>query len=333
MPVTPATPSVSVVLPVRDGALFVAHAVKSILGQTFPDFELLVIDDGSQDATPALLDRLAASDVRLRVLTQPPLGLAAALNRGLEEARATFVARMDADDIAAPERLALQVAALSGRPEVAALGSACRIIDRGGRVLGHRHAPTGSDEIRRLLCRANCMIHPTMMLRRDLVMRAGGYRSAFRFCEDFDLWLRLSEHHDLLNLPEALLDYREHEAQLTWQNLEERAICELAALTLAARRRAGFADGTDENNRIDREFLLNGGVSELDISERVIASMLSTAAEAINAGLVSLAREAIELALRQPSLNFRTRLRYRLLLLRSYFNLRQLRRPLLRQPI
>src|SRR3954468_16236127 len=128
-------PLVSVVLPVRDGAAFVADAVNSILVQTLRDFELLVIDDGSPDATPAILAQLAASDARLRVVTQSGLGLVAALNRGLSEARSRYVARMDADDLAAPERLASQCARLEMHPDVAALGSACRVIDRNGKLL------------------------------------------------------------------------------------------------------------------------------------------------------------------------------------------------------
>ena len=319
-------PSVSIVLPVRDGSAFLTMAVESILGQTLTNFELIIVDDGSQDSTLAILDELAASDDRIRVLRQEPLGVAAALNTGLSAARAAIVARMDADDIAAPDRLARQLAALNMRPNVVAIGSACRVLDRDGKLLGYRSPPTQSDHIRRTLVRGNCMIHPTMMLRRDPVLRLGGYRSPFRFCEDFDLWLRLSEHYDLINLPEALLDDREHDRQVTWQNIEERAMTELAALVFASRRRAGVAEGGFvENVHIDREFLLRIGVSERDIENQVIASTLGTARQAITAGLPHPAREALELLLRRPSLSARTRLRGSALLLLTYLNLRRLR--------
>jgi glycosyltransferase involved in cell wall biosynthesis len=325
------TPCVSVVLPVRDGAEFLAVAAESILGQTLSNLELLIIDDGSQDATPAMLDRLAASDQRIRVLRQAPLGVTAALNRGLGEAKATFVARMDADDIAAPERLARQHAALNAHPNAAAIGSGCRVIDRDGRLLGYRRPPTQPKAIRQVLLRGNCMIHPTIMLRREPVLEVGGYRASFRYCEDFDLWLRLSEHYDLINLPEPLLDYREHDRQLTWQNLEERVMTELAALVLAAERRAGHPDFIDGDTRIDREFLLTMGVSERRIANHIIASTLATAREAINAGLARPGREALELLLRQPALRTRTRMRAFGLLMRSYVNLRPPRLLLHRQ--
>lgn len=325
------SPRVSVLLPVRDGSAFLTIAVKSILAQTVSDLELVIIDDGSQDATPTILEGLAAADPRIRVLRQSPLGVAAALNAGLKESRAPFVARMDADDIAAPERLATQLEALTARPDVVALGSACRVIDDDGKLVGYRQPPIQPDQIRRILQSGNCMIHPTMMMRRDPVLRAGGYRVAFRFCEDFDLWIRLSERYDLLNLPENLLDYREHHRQVTWQSLEERTITELAALALARRRRAGRADIVDESTEIDRQFLLGLGVSEQSIASHIVASTLGTAREALNADLASPARDAIRLLLRQPSLSLRIRLRAFALLLRSYLTLQQLRSLLPRQ--
>jgi glycosyltransferase involved in cell wall biosynthesis len=312
-------PSVSIVLPVRDGAAFVVQAIKSILDQTLSDLELLVIDDGSQDATPAILAKFAASDPRVRIFTQPPVGVAGALNRGMTEARAALVARMDADDIAAPERLAVQVAALNDRPKVAGLGSSCRVIDRNGKILGYRRVPTRSDQIRGLLRQTNCMIHPTMVLRRDAVLGIGSYRPAFRYCEDFDLWLRLSEHYDLLNVPDTLLDYRVHDHQLTWKNLEERALVELGATALAARRRKGFSDDVDQRTRIDREFVLKLGITEPCISKHLAISMLGTANEAIKERRISLARDSINLLLQQRKLSLCMRLYGWRLLFRSFF--------------
>jgi glycosyltransferase involved in cell wall biosynthesis len=311
------TPLVSVVLPVRNGAAFVADAIESIRSQTLHEFEMLVIDDGSRDATQPILKRIAASDARLRIITQPALGLVAALNRGLSEARARYVARMDADDIAAPERLARQAATLDASPDVAALGSACRVVDRNGAVLRHRYPPTDAAEIRRALLIGNCMIHPTIMLRRAAVLQAGGYHPAFLLCEDFDLWLRLAEHHDLLNLPEPLLDYREHEGQSAWRDLEQRALSELGALAAAEHRRAGSSDPTDYATLIDRDFLRHIGITEAAIIGRVVACALGAAQQAIAAGQFGPARAALDLLLSQHSLSPRTRLHGWLLLLRS----------------
>ncbi len=312
-------PLVSVVLPVRDGAAFVAEAIGSILTQTLDAFELLVVDDGSRDATPAIIGGLAARDRRIRVLTQPSLGLVPALNRGLAEARGPYVARMDADDLAMPERLARQVAALDAHPTVAALGSFCRVIGRDGTVLGHRHRrpPTEPAAIRCALRRGNCMIHPTMMLRRSAVLDAGGYRAAFRLAEDFDLWLRLAERHDLMNLPEPLLTYRQHTAQSEWQDVEQRALSELGALVVAAQRRAGADDPAGSVRLITHAFLREIGVSEAAIAQRIAARAMDAAKEAIAAGHQASARAAIGLLLRQPGLHPRTRLHGWLLRLRA----------------
>src|SRR5262245_56973434 len=113
------SPAVTVLMPVRDGAAFLDQAIQSIRTQTFADFELIVIDDGSTDATAAMLERHAAEDARLRVLRQPKAGLVKALNRGLDVATAPLVARMDADDVAEPHRLARQVEFLAARSRVA----------------------------------------------------------------------------------------------------------------------------------------------------------------------------------------------------------------------
>lgn len=313
------SPLVSVVLPVRDGVAFVADAINSILAQTLHEFELLVVDDGSRDATPAIIDRLVAQDRRVRLLTQPALGLVPALNRGLEEARSPYVARMDADDVAMPERLAKQVAVLDAQPLVAAVGGGCRVISREGTPLGHRQPPTDPAEIHQALRQSNCMIHPTVMLRRDIVLRAGGYRAAFRLAEDLDLWLRLSERYDLLNLPESLLDYRQHADQSSWRELEQRALSELGARALAARRRLGQLDSADHVPLITHAFLREIGVPDAAIARHIISCALGSAKEAIAAGHHLSARAAIALLLRQPDLHPRTRLHAWLLRLRACF--------------
>ncbi len=301
-------PLVSVVLPVRDGAVFIAEAIGSILAQTLEVFELLVVDDGSRDATPAIIADLSARDRRLRVLRQPPLGLVPALNRGLAEARGRYIARMDADDVAMPERLIRQTAALDTHRNVAAVGSACHVIDADGGVQGHRFPPTDPPAIRDALRRSNCMIHPTVMLRRESVLEAGGYRAAFRLAEDFDLWLRLSESYDLMNLPECLLSYRSHQGQSYWQNLEQQALSELGALELAARRRSGNTDTAGRIPLVTRIFLREIGVPDATIKQHITFRAMDAAKEAIAAGHRASAREAIRLLLRQPGLRPRTRL-------------------------
>jgi len=154
-------------------------------------------------------------------------------------------------------------------------------------------------------------------LRRAAVLDTGFYRGAFRHVEDFDLWLRLSERHNLMNLPESLLAYRQHAGQSSWQELEQRSLSELGALVVAEQRRAGGDDPADRVPLIDRGFLRDIGVSEAAITRHLTVRAMDAAKEAIAAGHPGSARAAIELLLRQPGLHPRTRLHAWLLRLRA----------------
>jgi hypothetical protein len=251
------TPRVSVVLPVRDGGAYLAEAVASILGQTFADFELLVIDDGSRDGAVAALAPIAARDPRLPRLENPGVGLVAALNYGLGQARAELVARMDADDVALPERLARQVAFLDASSDIALVGAQVAVIDAAGSPTGERsHFPTAPEAVAAALAARGCVIrHPTVVARKAALVAAGGYRSACERAEDYDLWLRLAERARLANLPDVLLRYRVHGGQTSAGiNLDQRFAHDLA-LVAARTRRAGSPDpfdGLREPLRFDR---------------------------------------------------------------------------------
>ncbi len=231
-------PLISVVMPVRDAAAFIDEAIASIRAQTLPGFELIIVDDGSADASIEIAARHAAQDSRIRILTLPPSGIAVACNHGFSAAQCPYVARMDADDVAKPHRLARQLEVLSASPTVAALGSECEVIDQTGAVSGRMPAPTTPEDIRTILPQANCLAHPSTMLRREAVLAIGGYRPAFALCEDYDLWLRLSERHDLMNVAEPLLSYRHHDRQLSREPSDRRALAVLAAQHAARQRRS-----------------------------------------------------------------------------------------------
>jgi glycosyltransferase involved in cell wall biosynthesis len=233
------SPRVSVVMPMRDAGDFLDPAIDSILAQTFADFELIIVDDGSQDGSRRRADRYAVTDPRVLVLSSPGKGIVAALNRGIVQARGSLIARMDADDVALPHRFATQVAALAARPEVGVVGSNYTAIDIHGRAMRDIVLPGAPETIRERLLLGNCIAHPTVMMRRDAVLAAGLYRADFPLCEDYDLWLRLSETTDLINLPEILLRYRLHPAQATARGLERRLRSEVEAMNDALRRRGG----------------------------------------------------------------------------------------------
>jgi len=196
-------PAVSVLMGVRDGAPWVSSAVASVLEQTLDDLELIVVDDGSTDGTPDLL--AAVRDRRLRVTRQPRAGLTAALARGLALARAPLIARLDADDVALPERLALQVAFLAAHPDVGLLGTAAREVDADGREIGVVRPPESDGALRRMLIRRNPFVHSSVMMRRAAAERAGGYDATIAVAQDYDLWMRLSRLVGLANLPDILV--------------------------------------------------------------------------------------------------------------------------------
>jgi glycosyltransferase involved in cell wall biosynthesis len=207
-----AAPRVSVLMPAYNARRYLAEAIDSILGQTFRDFELIVVDDGSTDDTLAILNRYATADPRVRVVSRPNTGISGALNDGLNICRAQLVARMDADDVAEPDRLERQVAYMDAHADCVLLGSNVLLIDPAGLPIGvDQNEPTHEEIERQLLRgRGGAVYHPSAMMRRDAVDRVGRYRPQFNDSEDLDLFLRLAEIGRVANLPEPLLRYRRH---------------------------------------------------------------------------------------------------------------------------
>lgn len=258
----PGRPQVSVVMSVHDGERFLAPAVLSILGQTLPAFEFIVVDDGSQDGSAAMLERLAARDARVRLFRRPHAGLVAALNFGCAQARGRYLARMDADDVALPRRLARQVAHLDSYPRVAALGTAAEFIDAQDRPLPGEPTLVGHARLTQALHAGTCpLIHPSVTMRRALFEAVGGYRRGAPHAEDFDLWLRLGEVGELDNLPEPLLRYRRHAQQVSIRHFRQQALSNLAARASARARRAGRADPLAHAATLDESVLDELGIT------------------------------------------------------------------------
>jgi glycosyltransferase involved in cell wall biosynthesis len=206
-------PAVSVVLPVRDGEPFLRPALESVLNQSFADFEVVAVDDGSTDATGAIL--ADTGDVRLRVVRQDRRGLVAALARGIAETRGRYVARMDADDVSLPRRFERQAAVLDADERTGVVGCGVETIDERGRVVSARVLPPGDAPLRRRLLLRNPFAHGSVMIRRDALERAGGYRADYGANEDYDLWRRIAREWRLGAVPEVLYRYREHAAAVT----------------------------------------------------------------------------------------------------------------------
>jgi glycosyltransferase involved in cell wall biosynthesis len=188
---------------VHNGAPWVREAVASVLAQTLADLELVVIDDGSTDDTPDVLGSIR--DPRLRVERRARQGLTLALNRALAMARAPLLARLDADDVALPSRLARQCEFLEAHADVGLLGTAAREVDPSGREVATVRPPVDDAAIRRALIRANPFVHSSVIVRRAVLDRAGGYDPSFPVAQDYDLWMRLAGVTRLANLPEPLV--------------------------------------------------------------------------------------------------------------------------------
>jgi glycosyltransferase involved in cell wall biosynthesis len=200
-------PLVSVLLAVHDDKRFLREAVDSVLGQTLTDLELILVDDGSAEPLESV------ADPRVRILRNDErLGLAASLNRALEAAAGRYVARLDADDVALPNRLERQVERLRGRTAV--VGSAVVDLDERG-ARGQTHVmPSGAIPLRWHALFSSPFFHPTVLVDRETLDRHGlRYDTSFDESEDYDLWTRLFEHADGDNVPDALVLKRAHPAQ------------------------------------------------------------------------------------------------------------------------
>jgi cellulose synthase/poly-beta-1,6-N-acetylglucosamine synthase-like glycosyltransferase len=211
-------PSLSVVLPVFNGGELLRLAVDSVLAQSFVDFELLLLDDGSTDG--AVDSILAIKDPRLKVdRALANRGLIATLNRGVECAAAPLIARMDADDVAEPERFSRQVTEFQRDPNLALLGTAATLIDEHGQAFATIEPPISTTEVRKGMFRKNPFVHSSVMVRTEVVRRLGGYSAAAPCAEDYELFLRIALMYPCRNLAEPMLRYRVHSAQESQRNL------------------------------------------------------------------------------------------------------------------
>ncbi len=239
-------PAISVLMPVYNSQRYVARAVESILGQTFKDFELVIVDDGSTDRSLEILRTYAARDRRIRLTTRPNRGISPTRNELLRQARGALIAPMDSDDVALPCRLAREAAFLGEHPEVVCIGGSYRIIDEADRLI-HRGFPVAEhdEEIQRLMLVGHCSLHqPTVMYRHAAAQEVGGYDERMPVAEDMDLWLRLGEVGKLANLPEPVLDYRVH-ANSVSDRMQQAALIEIRRACERAWKRRGIT-GTVE---------------------------------------------------------------------------------------
>lgn len=209
------SPAITVLMSVHNGALHLTEALESILGQTYPDFEYIIIDDASTDDTPRILSLY--TDPRIKIFTNPEnLGLTKSLNKGIREARGTYIARMDADDISLPERLARQKEFLDTHPEIACVGTGSIIINNSGKEIGKKSPSANEPLFAFHMMLKNQMTHPSIMIRTALIKKYGGYKEELPYAQDYDLWSRmLADGQRLTNITTPLLRYRFHAHSIT----------------------------------------------------------------------------------------------------------------------
>lgn len=244
-------PDVSVLIPVYNASAYLRDSIASITAQTLTDIEIVAVNDGSTDGSGEVLDRIAAADPRVRVLHQPNGGIVAALNAGLALTRGRYIARMDGDDLAWPERLARQRDYLDANSDVVAVGTLYRAIDADGTVVHVQRAggllpPT---DVCTFPPHVVSLSHPTLMVRGEAIRQLGGYRSFFPHAEDHDLFIRLARFGRLVVMPEVLLDYRVHGSSVSTRHrrvqLDNALRAQCAAMVEARGGPDVFAGGID----------------------------------------------------------------------------------------
>jgi glycosyltransferase involved in cell wall biosynthesis len=213
-----AEPLVSVVMPAYNSASFISAAIESILVQTHPGFELLVIDDGSTDGTGAIVQNYARGEPRIRLIARDHLGLVNSLNFGLQQATGSYLARLDADDRAFPTRLEKQLACLESHPERVIVGSACQLMTRDDVPIRLDFMPESDTAVRWHNLFHCPFIHSSVMLRLEtLRTNRLEYDPAMQAAEDYELWSRLLRYGQGYNLSEPLVYYRLHPSQASQQ--------------------------------------------------------------------------------------------------------------------
>lgn len=257
-------PLVSVVMVACNVDRFLGEAIESILGQTFREFEFIIVDFGSTDNTKSIISKYVAGDNRVKFHEIPHCGLAEARNAACSLAQTKYIAVMDADDVSVPNRLAWEADFLEKHPEVGVLGGAVEWIDATGRALISWGNPLGDSEIQSALLECCPLWQPTVLMRRDAFVAVGGYRPPFASAEDYDMWLRMAERFQIANLKQVVVKYRIHPFQLSMRKQTQQTLGVLAARVAASSRRNGIPDPLDSVREITPEGLVALGVTQAE---------------------------------------------------------------------
>lgn len=220
-------PSVSLILPTYNANDYILKALRSITNQTYEDYELIIVDDGSTDGTIECVNEYPNNQIRL-IVRENESGITSALNQGVHESNGRYIARHDADDWSDPSRLEKQVKYLNEHSDVALVGTGANLVDENGQTQSRRRVPT-SPSLSELIDH-NEFVHGSVMMRKEALESVGGYDEWFPTTEDYDLWLRLADEYEVRNIDEPLYYFRQHDESLYGSNLEELKLYHLLAV-------------------------------------------------------------------------------------------------------
>lgn len=212
---------VSIILPAHNAEKHIVDCLNSITQQTYLNWELIIINDGSLDQTAKIIESFLSKDTRITCVTNDNnMGLVYCLNLGIKLSKGKYVARMDSDDIMMPDRLELQVNFMETNPQVGVLGGSAILIDEAGNDIGKRVFPYSDKSIKQNLDRINPLLHPTIIFRKT-IFEICYYRDKYPRAEDYDLWFRLKSYTEFANLQEFIIKYRIHPGQVSLEYLKK----------------------------------------------------------------------------------------------------------------
>jgi len=243
-------PKVSVIMSVYNGEKYLEEAIKSILDQTFQDFEFLIVDDGSSDRTPLILDEYKRKDQRIRIIKNPEnIGLTKSLNKAIKEAKGEYIARQDVDDISLPQRLEKQVYFMENNRKIALLGSAVGIIGEENDIL-RKKVQCPKNQLTKRLKKRNFFVHGSLMIRKNILERVGFYDEEMKMAQDYELSLRISKVAPIACINEICYLLRRHEKMLSHKKFFEQVY-----YTALAKKKYNRAKGIFGKVILLREFL------------------------------------------------------------------------------
>ena len=241
-------PALSVIMPTYNAERYLEKSIESVLGQTFENFEFIIIDDGSEDNSFQIAEKYAERDERIKLYKQMHCGVAITLNKGIAIAKADIIARQDADDISDKRRFEKQINYLSNHPEIYLLGTNAVLINEKDQVIRNLNFKSSNEELQKEIRDNNPFIHGSVMIRKDCFEKVGMYREQFILCQAYDMWLRISEQFQIGILDSKLYYYRVWDDAISYKGVALNNTIKEIIKKYAEQRRETGCDDLMKNN-------------------------------------------------------------------------------------